>query len=140
MQSLIIETANTGIAAQDCGAGIVWGRDKEDGVRMKVRITQVSRGKEGSHNEDEEDVECFPGHVVFVKGTTEPGLYNVSRAPSVVEDGGKMKVLLAGQGGARGVGGVRIKIGAVVGVRAPMWDVEVAEEKWFVGVDWVILC
>lgn len=143
MQSLIIETANTGFAAQDRGAGIVWGREKEDGVRIKVKVTQVSRGMEGNHNEDEEEdeeeVECFLGHVVFVKGTMEPGLYNISRAQSMVDDGGEMKVLLAGQGGTKGVGSVRIRRGAVVGVRVPTWDVEVGGEKWLVGVDWVIL-
>jgi hypothetical protein len=26
-----------------------------------------------------------------------------------------------------------------VGIRAPMWDVDVGAEKWVVGVDWVVL-
>lgn len=137
LQTWIIETANTGFAAQDRAGGILWGREKEDGVKLKVRVTQVSNGNQGRGEEAE--VECFPGYVAFVKGTTEPGLYNASRAPSVVGDGGEMRVLLAGQGGARGAGGVRVRVGAVVGVRAPMWEVDVGEEKWQVAVDWVVL-
>jgi hypothetical protein len=47
--------------------------------------------------------------------------------------------LLAGQGGARGTGGVKLRIGGSVGIRAPMWDIDVGGETWLVGVDWVVL-
>jgi hypothetical protein len=36
-------------------------------------------------------------------------------------------------------GGVRIKVGSLVGIRAPVWDVDVRREVWSVGVDWVVL-
>jgi hypothetical protein len=137
MQSWIIERANTGFAAQERSTtgGVVWGRDREDGVRLKVCVKAAS----SSTSQDEGEVECFPGHFVFVKGETEPGMYNHSRAPSAVDNDGEMRILLAGQGGARGAVGVKIKIGGVVGVRAPVWDVDVGGEKWLVGIDWVVL-
>jgi hypothetical protein len=73
---------------------------------------------------------------VFVRGETDPGLYNASRASGVDSE---MRVLLAGQGGARGAGGVVLKIGAHVGIRSPTWEVDVQGEMWVVGVDWVLL-
>lgn len=141
MQGWIIETANTGFAAHERSAGVVWGRDREDGVRLKVRISALSScSSTGYENhEEQQEVECFPGHFVFARGDSEPGLYNASRVPSLAGDGGEMRILLAGQGGARGTGGVKIKVGGVVGIRAPMWDVEVGEEQWAMGVDWVVL-
>lgn len=138
LQGWIIETANTGFAAQERSTtgGVVWGRDREDGVRLKVRVKAVSSSSVSQH---EGDVECYPGHFVFVRGDTEPGLYNVSRAPGVVDNNGEIRVLLAGQGGARGGGLIRLKSGSVVGLRAPTWDVDVEGVKWVVGVDWVLL-
>lgn len=99
---------------------------------MRVKISSVSRGD----GRAVEEVECFTGRVVFVRGDTEPGLYSASR---VLHEHRQMRVLLAGQGGARGSGGVRIRVGSIVGVRAPTWDVDVGGEKWLVGVDWVVL-
>ncbi|KAF1917766.1 hypothetical protein BDU57DRAFT_514195 [Ampelomyces quisqualis] len=137
LQGWIIETANTGFAAHErnTGHGVVWARDREDGVRLKVRVTAAS----SSGPNVDGDVECVPGYFVFIQGDTEPGLYSASRAPGVAKNNGELKVVLAGQGGARSAGGVSIRIGGVVGVRAPMWDVDVAGEKWMVGVDWVLL-
>jgi hypothetical protein len=137
MQSWIIETANTGFAGQERSTtgSVVWGREREDGVKLKVRVEVAA----SSMSQDEGEVECFPGHFVFVKGETEPGMYNHSRAPSVVDNDGEMRVLLAGLGGARGAAGVKVKVGGIVGVRAPMWDVDVGGEKWLVGIDWVVL-
>ncbi|KAJ4372921.1 hypothetical protein N0V83_003212 [Neocucurbitaria cava] len=133
----IIETANTGFAVQNRSAGMSWGRDREEGVRMKVRITDISTGSTESRQETE--VECYTGSVVFVRGDTEPGLYNASRAPNNFDNEGEVKILLAGQGGTRFASGVRIKVGGIIGVRAPMWDVDMGGEKWIVGVDWVVL-
>ena len=133
----IIETANTGFVAQDRSSGINWGRDREEGVRMKVRVEVISTGADKTSQESE--VECYPGSVIFVRGATEPGLYNASRSLSDFGEEGESRVLLAGQGGTRGSGGVKIKVGGIVGIRAPMWDVDVSGEKWVVGVDWVVL-
>ena len=142
--SWIIETANTGFAAQERSGSIQWGREKDDGVRLRVQVRKVGAGSmhgssSGETQREDTEVECFAGGVVFVRGDTEPGLYNASRGGSVAVEDGEVKVLLAGQGGARGSGGVRVRTGCVVGVRAPMWDVDIGGETWVVGVDWVLL-
>jgi hypothetical protein len=137
LQGWIIETANTGFAAQErsTGGGVVWGRDREDGVRLKVHISAVY----SSASQDEGEVECFPGQFVFVRGETESNLYNASRAAGAVGSDCQTRVLLAGQGGVRGAGGVIIRSGARVGVRSPMWEVDVRGDTWVVCVDWVLL-
>lgn len=141
LQSWVHETASAGHAALTNSA-VVWGRDKEDGVKLKIRVTDATGGRFS----DEEGTESWPGSVVFVRGVTDIGLYNASRASSSVADDGDhtdIKVMLAGQGGARGKGGICIRRGAVLGVRAPMWDVQVGlgdqAETWIVAVEWVIL-
>jgi hypothetical protein len=114
VQGWIVETGHT-------ASGVIWGRDRED-VRLKVRVTRIGDG------DGMVEVECWPGGFVFVAGVVE-----------VREGEGEVRVLLAGQGGARGSGGVRIKVGSLVGIRAPVWDVDVRREVWSVGVDWVVL-
>lgn len=108
-------------------------------MRLRVRVSAVSTG--GKHGDKEEDeVECFSGGIVFIRANTEPGLYNVSRTPKHLNDETfDYRILLAGQGGTRGAGGVSIKVGGVVGLRQPMWDVDVGGEMWMVGVDWIVL-
>jgi hypothetical protein len=39
----------------------------------------------------------------------------------------------------RGAAGVKVRVGDVVGVKAPTWDIHVGGEKWVVGVEWVVL-
>jgi hypothetical protein len=134
--SWIIETANTGFAAQD-RVGVVWRREREDGVKLRIRVSGISRGGDQGHNEDE--AECYAGGVVFVRGDTEPGTYDNSRAEGVGSDNSPTRVLLAGQGGARGSEGVLVKTGSIIGIRTPMWDIDVGEDKWTVAVDWVLL-
>ena len=138
VQSWIIETANTSFAAQTRDT-VVWGRDREEGVRMRVKIRNIMTGI--AHAEDGEDIECFNGGVVFVRGHTDAGLYNASRMPrgSAAQAEHETRVLLAGQGGARGQSGVKINERSVVGIRAPLWDVEIDGEKWIVAVDWILL-
>jgi hypothetical protein len=139
LQGWIIETANTGFVAQERSTigSVIFGRDREDGVRLRVRVHAASSSL--SPSQDQIQVECFPGLFVFVRGKTEPAMYDASRAPNVTPINSETRVLLSGQGGARGTGGVTIKIGDVVGIRAPLWDVDVGGEKWSVGVDWVVL-
>ncbi|KAF2106834.1 hypothetical protein BDV96DRAFT_507273 [Lophiotrema nucula] len=138
VQSWIIETANTGFATQTRDA-VVWGRDKEEGVKMRVKIRTIQSGN--AYKGEGEGVECFNGGVVFVSGDADVGLYNASRMPpgSAAQSEHETRVLLAGQGGARGLSGVKIKERSVVGIRAPLWDVEIAGEKWVVAVDWILL-
>lgn len=136
VSSWVIKMANTGYTAQDRG-GIAWGRDKEDGVKIRIRVSHLSR--DGADEGDEDGVSCYAGGVVFARGDTKPGIYNASRASSIIGEDGEMRVLLAGQGGTRGSGGVKVKIGGTVGVRAPTWEVDVGQEKWLVAVDWVLL-
>ncbi|KAF1931127.1 uncharacterized protein M421DRAFT_57065 [Didymella exigua CBS 183.55] len=126
VQAWIIETAQQGP-----GAGIVWGREREDGVRVKIRVSELGGG-------DVEALECWLGGTTFVVGETETGMYDASRAESL-EVGQGMRVLLAGHGGSRGSAGVKIRIGSIVGIRAPTWELDVGGEKWTVGVDWFVL-
>lgn len=107
---------------------------------MKVRVSSI---RSSSHDRvGEEAVECYPGGAVFVYGDVEAGAGVVngyaSRVASAVGDEG-VRLMLAGQGGARGTGGVKVRIGNSLGIRAPLWDVDVGGEKWIVGVDWVVL-
>ena len=76
---------------------------------------------------------------MFARGDVERVPYHAWSVDSMGEEAGEVKALLAGQGGARGSGGVRVRKGDVVGVRAPVWDLTVAGETWVVGVDWVVL-
>jgi hypothetical protein len=34
---------------------------------------------------------------------------------------------------------VLVKTGSVVGIRAPMWEVDVGEDRWTMAVDWVLI-
>lgn len=145
LQGWIVETANTGYAAQMRDT-VVRDREKDDGVKIRVRVSSMESGSRGSEDQGSEGVECYPGGVVFVSGESEQravATYNVSRssslAPSTKSDDGVVRIMLAGQGGARGAGGVRVRVGSLLGVRAPVWDVDVGGEKWIVGVDWVVL-
>lgn len=146
LQSWIHETASTGYTANTHSA-VVWGKDKEDGVKMKVEVLSVGGSRGVSEMEGE--VECWPGGLVFVRGVTDAGLYNASRAVSLTQPVGnydgyaEIKMMLAGQGGARGKGAVKIRVGDIVGIRAPIWEVplglEDQAENWLVGVEWVVL-
>ena len=134
MQTWIVEAAGAGFAA--ASAGLVWAgereRERDDGVRVRVRIAGFGGGAAA-------EVECFPGSVVFARGYVEAGVCNASRALGLIGAEEGLRLLLAGQGGARGAGGIKLRVGGLVGVRAPTWDVEVGGEKWTVGVDWVVL-
>lgn len=135
LQSWIHEAASTGYSANNNSA-VVWGRDKEDGVQMRIKVTSVTGGRGGVRAE----VECWPGGVVFIRGTTD-----TNSMPFDPNSGGhaETRIMLAGQGGVRGKGSVRIRIGSIVGVRAPIWDVHIGTgeqmEKWLVAVEWIIL-
>jgi len=142
MTAWIVETAHTGFPALQRSetGGVVWGREKDDGVKLRVRISHVATGAVSPSPEHEVDeVECFPGGVLFARGDVERVPYHAWSVDSMGEEAGEVKALLAGQGGARGSGGVRVRKGDVVGVRAPVWDLTVAGETWVVGVDWVVL-
>ncbi|KAJ4349452.1 uncharacterized protein N0V89_008067 [Didymosphaeria variabile] len=144
LQSWVHETASIGYTA-NTSSTVVWGRDKEDGVKIKIEVLSVMGGRGCGGSE----VECWPGGIIFLRGVTDASLYNVSRASSFTQVEGnhvgptEVNIMLAGQGGARGKGGVRVREGGVVGVRAPIWDVHIGygeqAEKWLVGVEWVVL-
>jgi hypothetical protein len=132
----VIETASTGFAAQEKSAG-AWRREKDDGVKVRLKISCLTRG--GANEHETQQLECCAGSVVFASGETETGLYSTSRASGIPNQSGEMKIVLAGQGGVRGPGGVQVKIGSVIGVRAPTWEIDVGKEKWLMAVDWVVL-
>lgn len=118
-------------------------------MRVKIRVSEVFGGRRRAKEDTDTEVGCVPGGLVFVRGASEVGMYNsnASRAGSLglamTREGGdgEIRVLLAGLGGARGKGGVRVREGSVVGVRAPMWDVDVGVGggRWVIGVEWVVL-
>ncbi|KAF2439322.1 hypothetical protein P171DRAFT_120907 [Karstenula rhodostoma CBS 690.94] len=144
LQSWIHETASAGYTANTSSA-VTWGRDKEDGVKLRVEVLSIMGGRGG----EESEVECWPGGVIFLRGVTDANLSNAAGASGFTQPEGshngctEIKIMLAGQGGARGKGGVRVREGGFVGVRAPIWDVHVGqgpeEEKWLVGVEWMVL-
>lgn len=121
---------------------MVWGHEREDGIRLRVRVARVADGTRCGAGV--EDVECFAGGVAFVRGEVEHGRRDGAGAGGGVggdegEGEGEVRLLLVGQGGARGSAGVTVSRDGVVGVRAPMWNVESGRETWTVGVDWVVL-
>lgn len=66
---------------------------------------------------------------IFVEGAPGDG-------DGAVEAGGV--VLVSGQG--KGTGGQEgVKVGDVVGIRAPTWEIEVMGRQWHVGVDWKVI-
>lgn len=143
LQSWIHETASTGYSANNNPA-VMWGREQDDGVKIRVTITDVMSGRAS----DDSVVNCWPGGVVFIRGTTDTSLYNASRTSSSAlertqKNHAEIKIILAGQGGTRAKSGVRVKRGSNVGVRAPIWDVEIGTgeqvDTWLVGVEWVLL-
>ncbi|KAF2729279.1 hypothetical protein EJ04DRAFT_502634 [Polyplosphaeria fusca] len=136
MNTWVVDAGNAGYAAQNKeSAGL--GQGREGGVRLKMKVALVeARGVEGARDGE---VDCFPGGVTFVRGETDVGLYNSSRVPGVDAGEGDVRVLLAGTGGTRGNAGVKVREGSMVGIRAPVWDVDVQGEKWIVGVYWVVL-
>ncbi|KAH9878075.1 hypothetical protein J1614_003292 [Plenodomus biglobosus] len=143
MTGWIIETANTGFAAQERSGtgGVVWGRERDDGVKLKVRISHLCTGSaDPSHAQDHVDeVECVAGAVVYVAGQLE-NHGNTGRPASLVDnEHSQVRILLAGQGDVRGSGRVPIKKGTLVGIRAPWWDIDVGAHIWTIGVDWVVL-
>lgn len=136
LQSWIIETASTGYAAQTASReSVAWGkaRDREDGVKIKIRVLKVG----GAHSaEAGEETQCFPSGVVFVMGVVEAGslrIFDESSSDNTV------RVLLAGQGGVRVVGGLSIRKGDVIGIRSPVWEVKTGETRSVVGVEWLVL-
>jgi hypothetical protein len=101
-------------------------------VKLRVRLSGMRSGKTRLTAEcADEGIECYAGGSVFAKGVAD------GRSHSTDEQ--EVKVMLAGQGGARGAGHVRLRKGDVVGVRAPFWHIDVDSEKWLVAVDWSVL-
>ena len=148
LQSWIHETASTGYSATT-GAAVVWGRDKEDGVKMRVHVLSVTPGRIGRGRSDDRGVECVPGGVVLIHGTTDsiedeaPKALDAMQVDEEPSGGANVRIMLAGQGVTGGRGAIWVKPGGVVGVRAPIWDVCLSEgeetEKWLVAVEWVII-
>ncbi|KAL6161686.1 hypothetical protein ACJBU6_00791 [Exserohilum turcicum] len=132
----IIEAATTGFAAQE--RGVAGGaREKEDGVKMRIRVRGLSRG--GAREAEMQDIGCYAGGVVFARGEIEPGVGSALRASTLAVENGAVRLLLAGQGGARSARGVKVRVGNVIAVRAPTWEIDVGLEKWLVAVDWVVV-
>lgn len=106
-------------------------------MKVRLRISCLARG--GAHERSTQEVECHAGGIAFAKGETQVVIDGTSRATGITSPGEDYNILLAGQGGTRGLGGITVKIGTVIGVRAPTWEIDVGDEKWLVAVDWVVL-
>lgn len=122
------------------GTGTGTGGRYGDGEEMRESCADADgKGEETRARDATSEVECFAGGVVLAAGETDAGMYNASRNVGGGTQHG-VRMLLAGQGGVRGVaGGVRLRVGDVVGVRAPTWEVDVGGEVWVVAVDWAVL-
>jgi hypothetical protein len=58
----------------------------------------------------------------------------------MVDTAGKVRVMLAGEGQATGLQkGSKVEAGKTIGIKGPVWEVVIEEEKWGVGVDWKVL-
>lgn len=61
----------------------------------------------------------------------------------VRERGGERGWILAGRGrgdlAGRGRGEGVVEVGCVVGVKEPIWEVEIEGQRWRVGVEWKVL-
>jgi hypothetical protein len=124
-QSWIVDMASAGGRG-----GVRWGREREDGVRLRVRVGEVAGG---GGNVSRDAVECVGGGgVVFVRGCFEAGEEGEA-------EGGHVSVLLAAMGGNRGAANIAVETGCLLGIKAPMWNVDVSGETWTVGVDWAVL-
>ncbi|KAF2748263.1 hypothetical protein M011DRAFT_466677 [Sporormia fimetaria CBS 119925] len=125
LQSWIVETANTGYQAH-LKDTVVWGRDREDGVKMRVRVLNV----------DEDGV----GNVVLARGEVVGSNALHANAYQVSEDG-SLNLLLVGSGfvGGKKTARVRVSQDDVLGLRTPFWETEVAGDTFMVGVDWILL-
>lgn len=121
--------ANT---APDRGGSGQAASNREDGVKVKVRVKSIAAGEEY----DKDGTACYPGGITFVRGETDPSLYNASRATS---EHGEIRVVLTGTGNNKSKESIRLLKGSAVGIRAPIWDIDVGDEKWMVGLDWMIL-
>jgi hypothetical protein len=69
---------------------------------------------------------------------------SVNGEEEVVDSLGEVKVILAGEGGGRGVAGGllrggKVEVGKMVGIKGPVWEVVLEGVKWGVGVDWRVL-
>lgn len=53
----------------------------------------------------------------------------------VRERNGNGRWILAGKGRGDGV----VEVGCVIGIKEPIWEVEVERERWRVGVEWKVL-
>lgn len=106
--------------------------NREDGIKVKVRLTSIASGEE----DDKNKTTCYVGGITFVRGETDPSLYNASRAAS---EHGEIRVMLAGTGNIKSRESIRLLRDSTVGIRAPIWDIDIGDEKWMVGLDWVIL-
>lgn len=113
LQSWILEAGQSAVASRR-GKGYLRG---EDWVG-KVRVDVVEGGGDGDGT-------------VFVEGRVAGGGWGrVMLTDGAGQDGGRA----GGRGRGKGV-----RVGDVVGIRAPTWEVEVEGRMWSVGVDWGVI-
>jgi hypothetical protein len=100
-------------------------------VRLRVRVGEVVGG-DGVVSRHADECVGSGGGVVFVRGYFELREEGES-------EGGDVSILLAAMGGNRGAANVLVEAGCLLGIKAPVWNVDVNGETWTVGVDWAVL-
>ena len=55
------------------------------------------------------------------------------------KDGRGKRWVLVGMGSGRGEGDGDVGAGRVIGIREPVWDVDVGGERWRVAVEWGVV-
>ena len=59
---------------------------------------------------------------------------------TMIDSMGTVSVVLAGEGTGTGLEkNSKVEVGKTVGIKSPVWEVEIEGEKWGVGVDWMVL-
>ncbi|KAH6621745.1 hypothetical protein C7974DRAFT_314082 [Boeremia exigua] len=144
LQTWLIEAA----AGATSGRGVArlsstpWAteRPRDDGVRFAVRVASLRTGT-AAHMQTQTEAHCPPSTLLFIAGPTQ----STSTVTEDAEDAEQVqeirKVLLTAQPTTRNASTapIKIRVGSVIGVRAPTWDIVVGGETWGVGVEWAVL-
>lgn len=100
-----------------------------DGYRLRIRVSSTSNGDESGMSAETVG-DGAVGVVVLIHGSLES-----DRGQNA---GAAVRAILSGQGGRKSAN-LQVKLGDVVGIKSPWWDVEIKGKRWIVGADWDIL-
>ncbi|KAF2816364.1 uncharacterized protein BDZ99DRAFT_458242 [Mytilinidion resinicola] len=118
----IMEVAHTTNSSAKSGAG--------DGYRVKLRVSDLSTGNDPARLDSEHVVENSHGGMLLIQGALEP--------ERDYGTGTEARAILARHSGRKSAP-LRVRLGSIVGIRAPWWDVEIRGKKWIVVADWGVV-